>query len=220
MYASTDKTTQKRSRRGKSNTLKSQIIQMATAYHNSQNEARALLHQNIYSKSLTAAITQGTTNESRQGDAIYMCSLKIRGSIFSHTTAGAYQYRILVGYSPEQIGFISLVSNGAGGLNNTDIFLDASSGPATSWIINPKAFTVIYDKVVDINSQIADVKDVNHFCDDIPLETKFAYQSEGSTFGSKRQLFLVVIGCVADGVANTTNNGLIQVNTDLVFKNL
>jgi len=141
--------------------------------------------------------------------------LKIKGNIQSASTAGGYAYRIIVGYSTAQKN----VTASSLGLVNTDIFL---AGTGTNFIggaiINPKAFTVLHDSVVDINSPVAATADIAQIDIKVPLSGKFDYIGENGVYGKVRNLYIVVIGAVIGGTTGTTACGSYFLNSDLVFQ--
>lgn len=218
--------TSSNSRYGKRKSVKSDvkktILQMAVPYHNALADATAgkanIEHNTIYSLNLTAFLTQGTGNDDRQGDQVFLEALKLRGFVRSNATANSYTYRILVGFSPKEFNFVSQSNTG---LQYVNLFLPGTGGTSfVNGIINPKAFTCVYDNTVDINSLLSAVTDISSMSATIPLKKKFAYQSDASTLGKTNNLYLVLIGYVTGGVTGTTGTGDIQIATDLIFKNL
>lgn len=184
------------------------------AKHETYSPTQALLHNNIYGTNITEQITQGFGNEGRDGDSIYLEAVKFRGILTSSTTAGAYSYRIIIGFTGEEIttggAFNLTISSG-------QVFLPNGASQLTS-IINPKAFTVLYDQVFDVNSQIAATADVNSFAGTVPIKQKFMYQSSASIYGKTKNLFMLVIGNVFGGVSGVTATGEIVVCIDTIFK--
>lgn len=184
------------------------------AKHETYSPTQALLHNNIYGTNITEQIVQGFGNEGRDGDSIYLEAVKFRGILTSSTTAGAYSYRILIGFTGEEIttggAFNLTISTG-------HVFLPNGASQLTS-IVNPKAFTVLYDQVFDINSQIAATADVNSFAATVPIKQKFMYQSSASIYGKTKNLFMLVIGNVFGGISGTTATGEIVVCIDTIFK--
>lgn len=173
-------------------------------------------HSTLYTVNVTAMISQGNTNSTRIGDSIILNALKLNGAYFSHTTAGAYTFRILVGYSGEEYSNTTFGS----GLGASEIFLPSTFGNfAGCGIVNPRAFSVVFDKKIDINSQIAGVVDLSSFTDTISLNgVNFDYQANGSAYGKVKNLYMVIVADVAGGTPATTDSGTMIVSTDLVFK--
>lgn len=205
-------------------TVKKTILGMAATYHDTQSDQSVIVsatHNTIYTNNITAQVTQGTGNDNRQGDQIFMRGLNIRGSVFTNSTANAYQYRILVGYSGEEYNPGIAFGTGANGLAIGEIFLpNTGINFTTHGIINSKAFTVLYDQTLDVNSQIAATVDVSHVNIYVPLNQKFAYQSAASVYGKTKNLYVIAIGSVAGGTAGTTAAGVVSFTTDLTYKNL
>ena len=99
--------------------VKKTILGMSSAYHSTvsdQTNGTGTVHNNIYSANLTAAIGQGTLNSTRQGDSIFLESLKIKGYMLSAATAGAYQFRLLIGWSGEEYNPSGLLTSGLTGV--------------------------------------------------------------------------------------------------------
>jgi len=142
--------------------------------------------------------------------------LKIKNAIFSSTAAGAYQFRILVGYSGEEYTANNYTTTR---LTATELFLPDTFNWGVNGLINPKAFTCLYDSTVDINSQITGVADITNHAFTVDLGNQhFNYQSSGSTFGKTRNLYMLVIGCAAGGVSGVSPVGTINTAVDLIFK--
>lgn len=203
--------------------VKKTILSMATTYHDQQNDSNLqvfpMTHNTIYTNNITAQVTAGTTNQSRQGDSIYLMGLKVTGNFITATTAGAYRYRCMILTSGEEYNFGAAF--GSLGLTNTEIFLpNTGSAVRPSSIVNNKAVTVLYDQQFDVASQIAATSDIVSTEFYVPLKQKFSYQDEGAIFGKTKNIYLVIIGYVAGGSNSVTSTGGGYFNTDLVFKNL
>lgn len=203
-------------------TVKKTIMSMATSYHDQQNDSLLqvfpMTHNTIYTNNITAQVIAGTTNQDRQGDAVYLIGLKVTGNFITATTAGAYRYRVMVVTSGEEYDFG--VAFGSG-LTSTEIFLP-NSGAAVrpSAIVNTKSVTVLADEDFDVASQIAATSDIVSTKFYVPLKRKFEYQAQGSVYGKTKNIYLVIIGYVAGGTSGVTSAGGGYFNTDLIFKNL
>lgn len=199
------------------NSFKSKLTNAEPAKHFSAEPTVALVHSTPLCINLTAQIVQGTTNATRLGDSIYLAALKMKGNFQSPAAASLYNYRILIGYSGEEY------NSGSGGyssqLTAAELFLPTTG---TQWscngIINPKAFTVLYDQTFDINSQIASTSDISSFSFTVPLDKSFVYQATGSVYGKSNSLYVVVMACTALGVVGTTASGAVVSSYDLIFK--
>jgi len=203
---------------GRRSNFATKVRNLAPYKHNTQLDTAVtsgLTHGNIYTTNITSKITIGDTNADRDGDAIYLVSLKVNGAISTSTTAAGYTYRILVGWSGEEYA----VTASTAGLVAAEIFLpNTGSARPELAIINPKAFTVLYDEVVTVNSQTPTTADAHHLKFNVPINQKFPYQAAGSTFGKTKNLYLVVMGGVFGGVSGTTSVGAFNLNTDMVFQ--
>lgn len=163
---------------------------------------------------LTAQIGQGTGNADRLGDSIYLEALKLEGFFQSATDPNAYRFRLIVGYSGEEYGVTTFT---AGNLTATELFLPSTTTTPTNGIINPKAFTVLYDEVHDINSQVENYRTIASTRTTIQLKQQFPYQASTSVYGKTKNLYAVVVAYAAD-VAAATPIGSAVLSYDLIFK--
>jgi len=192
-----------------------------TKHFNNAPTQIGLIQDTYYSLNITAGIVQGNGDANRDGDEIYLDTLKLTGLVNTAFTAGAYSYRIIVGYSGEEYNFTTNFSSS--GISTTEIFLPNTFGSGgTQWnqngIINPKAFTVLHDKKITCNSQIAGVADLANFSYSVPLNSKFVYQQSGSQLGKTRNLFVILLGAVVGGVPFVNGVGTCLLSYDLSFK--
>lgn len=138
----------------------------------------------------TQMVAQGNTNTTRVGDSIYLQALRVTGFLTSGTIANAAQkYRILVFWSKVTTTAVAWASPGFG----TDMFLNGTYGIVVNGIINPKAVTILADMVVDINCFVSGAAEVKSFAFNVPLNTKFDYQTPGGSLGKTKNLYLAVI---------------------------
>jgi len=206
-------------RRGlKRRSFADRVRRLAPYKHNTLADStvtNAMTHNTIYTTNLTAKITQGDTNQDRNGDSLVLAAVKVSGIIHTPTTSGAYNYRVLLLYSGEEYN----VTASAAGLANTEIFLPNGGGSfMTRAIINPKTCTVLHDQMYDVNSLVTATSD-NITCNfKVNLKGKFPYQSSGSVFGKNRNIYLVVISAVVGGTSGVTASGTYFLNTDVIFQ--
>lgn len=187
----------------------------AKHYENSIIQS-SLLHNGIYSCTPSTGVVQGSANTQRIGDSIQMVAIKIRGFVQSNSASNAYQYRMIVGWSGEEF---SLATSFSAGLGSTEVFLPNSvSNWIPNGIINPKAFTVLADSTIVLNSQIASVSDLEAFNFTVPINQKFDYQAASSVYGKTKNLYILVIPAVVGGVTASTGCGQIVLAYDLIFK--
>jgi len=207
--------TKKRSNRGVS--VRALVQRTKPTKHYTANLDAAFTHNTINTANITAGVTQGDLNSSRDGDSISLVGLKLAGQYFSAVTAGAYTFRIMVGYSGEE--YTSTTFGGAG-LGSTELFLpNTSTTFSTLGLVNPRAFTVLHDQTVDLNSQIAAVVDVNSFNIYVPMNNAvFNYQASASALGRLKNLYVIVMACVGGGTTGSTNAGSLVLTADLLFK--
>lgn len=212
-------TTDRRKKKARSGSVKGIMYGLKPAKHYTMDNNAALLHNTVYTMCPSQGITQGTGNANRLGDRVHLEALKIQANFQSSATAGAYSYRILVGYSGEEYTTANIASQFVSGLGTTQLFFPSTVNFWTvNGIVNPKAFTVLYDQTVDINSQITAVSDVVSYSHTVPLGIDFPYQDSGSVQGKFKNLYIVVIGCVAGGTSGVTAAGNILFSGDLIFK--
>lgn len=207
-------------RRGRRTSFKSRVMAIAPAYHLTvpdSSMSTSLLHNGIYTYNVTAQVVQGTANSNRQGDAIQLLALKLKGVLSTGSPVGAYQIRIIVGWSGEEYNPATLLSSGLGA---TEVFLPGSSNIyVTNGIVNPKAFTVIYDEVTDMNSVVANAEQTNIEAR-VKLSGKFPYQSSAAVYGKTKNLYILAMAIVNGGTSGVTTAGGITMSADLIFKNL
>lgn len=206
---------------GKYSSFKTKLYANQPAKHlwtaDSSTNIIGMTHNTIYTCNITANLIQGTAASQRIGDSAQLISLKLNGVLSTNSAlTSACQYRILVGYSGEEYG---LANSFGSGLTSGELF-HGSTGIAwkNTGIINPKAFTVLDDWIITLNNSIANVSEVSEVAFSVPLNTTFPYQAAASQFGKTRNLYVVVIGCVLNGLAGTTPAGSLSLSTDLIFK--
>jgi len=200
----------------RSTTLQAQIKATEPAKHYCNSAAQQLLHGTIQTIIPTAGIVQGTTNTTRVGDEVYLEAIKLKGHFQSDTVSNIYNYRLIVGYTGEEYNRPSVFGTG---LTSAELFIvNSDANWPTAGIINPKAFTVVYDHTIDINSQLTGVSDIKSFDATISLKKAFPYQANGSIYGKNQNLAIVVIGSVGGGTSGTTDAGDVLLSYDLIFK--
>lgn len=212
----------KRRRTTKRTTLKKAVakavMKQEPAKHYTGSVSAALTHCSLFTWNSCGGITQGTTNAQRDGDAIYLEALKLKGFYQTTNVTNSFTFRVLVGYSGEEVSGCDTTFGT--GLGVTDLFLpntDANWRP--NGIINPKAFTVLADRTFDVPSVVASVIDIASFEMVIPLKMKFPYQSSGSSYGKFKNLMVVVTSGVQGGTVSVTSSGSCYIGYDLIFKN-
>jgi len=203
---------------GRRSSFAKKVRNLAPYQHNTLadgSDFSNMTHNTIYTTNLTAKIVQGDANTDRDGDAIYLNALKLSGAIHTNTASNGYMFRVLVGWSGEEYA----ITASSAGLTSQEIFLPATGTTfLTNGIVNPKAFTCIYDSISDVNSLLATTADIFSLRAKIQLDQKYVYQSSGSTFGKFKNLYLVVIGCVIGGTTGTTATGTFYMGTDVIFQ--
>jgi len=176
------------------------------------------LHNNIYTWCPTQNIARGTNNDQRNGDAVFLEAMKLNFYAASNALiTKAVEVRILVCYSGEEYSCpVTFISSG---LQGAELFVtSASNGWMPNSMVNPKAVTVLDDRTIILNNSISAVSDLESLSYTIPLKAKFPYQSAGSVYGKTRNLYVVVMGSILDGVTNSTLAYSMNVSGDLIFK--
>lgn len=216
----TDVVQKKRPLVGKRNTLAKKIRNLGPALHNNVGDStlnKAMLHNTLYTFGPTQNITQGTGEGNRLGNACHLEALKVAGVFYTPAAGGnGIEYRIIIGFhTSKQTAPTSFVS----GLGLTDIAVGTTGGTWTpALIVNPKSFTVLDDRVLDINSNIASTQDIITFNYTVQIQQRFEYQQNDPTFGKTKNLYVVVVAAIPGGVTGTTACGQVYMNADLIFK--
>lgn len=212
-------TTKRKKKRLVGSSFKAKLYKTLPAKHYTTADSFAMTHNTLYTCIPSEGIVQGTGNTQRDGDKIHIEAIKLKGTMQAATASNAYSYRILVGFSGEELSTASIESKFVSGLGVTELFLPTT---ATFWnpngIVNPKAFTLLYDTTIDINSQIASSADLSSFATTVPINMDFPYQATGSVFGKFKNLCVVVTGSVAGGTSGVTSVGAGVISMDLIFK--
>lgn len=205
-----------RRRARRSNSFHARVLKDQPAKHYANSSLTSLTHDTITTVVPTTGITQGTSNTNRIGDYVDLCAIKLKGYFTSAVTSGVYSYRILVGYTGEEYNLPTVLGTG---LTSAELFIpNTTANWAVNGIINPKAFTVLHDETIDINSVLTAVSDISSYSFTVPLNTKFEYQAAASIYGKTRNLAVVVIGSVGGGTVGSTSAGATVMSYDLIFK--
>lgn len=210
--------TKKKKTFGRRKSFAAKLLSVEPAKHYSNTSLTNLLHNNISTVIPTAGITQGDTNATRTGDFVHLAAIKIKCSFQTPVAANGYTYRVLVGYTGEEYNLPATLGTG---LTATELFIPNTSGTWTpNGLINPKAFTCLYDETMDVNSQVAAVSDVASESFTVQLDKRFPYQADASIYGKNQNLAIVVIGAVIGGVTGVASCGVVVLTYDLIFKEI
>lgn len=219
-YSRTYTKTKRRARQSTSFSMKKYIRSVQPAKHCPFSDINITggVHNAVYSFGPTQTIVRGTANDQRIGDAAHLLSLKINGFAISNPLINkATELRIMTLWSGEEYSCATFFTNS--GLTAAEIMLTSSTpGWAPNGLVNPKAVTVLDDRVIQLNNSISAVADLESFNYTVPLNCDFDWQAAGSVFGKTRNLYVVVMGAVVDGITGTTVWGLMNISADLVFK--
>lgn len=197
--------------------FKNQLYDNMAAKHTNGEQGLGMTHNTLYTLVPTAQPAQGDTNASRDGDAIVLCALKLNGFFNTDVAAAGYSFRVIVGFTGEEYTTVPFGS----GLGTSELFLPSTAGLATVGIINPKAFTVLYDEKFTVNSEISGTRSKLDYSIYVPLNNqKFYYQSSASQLGKTKNLVVVIVSDVIGGVSGVTSTGGTTLSWDFIFKNL
>jgi len=176
-------------------------------------------HNTILSNMPTGLIAQGTNIQQRIGDSVDLCALKINGYLYSHpATTAPVQYRIIVGFSTLEINPGPILGSAIG---TPDVFFPSTGlGNITSSIINPKAFTVLDDRKFLLNDNLNGTSITEDFIYTVQLNRKHDYKSGGSVFGKVKNLYIICMASIQNGVSGTTLCGTVAMSADLIYKEL
>lgn len=207
-------TQRRKPRRRQYRSFTRKVLNVFPAKHLTNTTTVTINNGRIYTMNLTQQIAQGTGGSQREGDAVMLEALKVGGHFQTSTESNAFIFRVLVGYSGEEYNTAVLAT---GNLSVDELFQPNTAGQITAGIINPKAFTVLYDKVIDLNSQIDGDRTIQSIKDTIQLNKKFPYQSSGSIYGKSQNLYMVVCSNQPDTAIDVANGSAI-LSYDLIFK--
>lgn len=175
--------------------------------------AFALTSGTVYSYVPTMLLNQGTNNSTRIGDSVYLQDLVINGTLKLVGTAQSnVKFRMIFGWHTKQVASGSLT---AGLFGIADIFLPLTASVGTNGIINPRAFTVLSDSVIDVNSTTSTSHDIKSIYYKVPLNQNFDYIAAGSGYGKRKNLVMFLI---CNDFHSTPTNPVITFAASLKFK--
>lgn len=176
----------------------------------------SMIHTTIYTANVTANVVESVFDYGRIGDSIQTRHLVVNYSFIAPTTAGAYGYRILVFWSGAETASTGLSS---GGFSLNQVFQPTIAGDTQfAAIPNPKAVTVLADRIININSNVASTQDMSTGMLKVNLgNNNFKYASNSSIYGKTKNLYVLVSSYVAGGVAGTTSTGIGFINYDFRY---
>lgn len=203
--------------------FKQRLLRNVSAKHCNTNDSQTvkapMTHNTIYTCNLTANVLNSTSDSGRIGDSIHVMALKVNALFTSPaSTSSSCQLRLLVGWSPAEF---NLPATFGSGLGLTDIF---EPGTGTNWtntaIVSPKAFTVLDDRMITVNNNIASVSEIQELVYSVQIDSEFVYKTLSGIYGKKRNLYLVAIACISGGTPGSTAAGQLNASTDLIFKDV
>lgn len=196
-----------------------QLMQAAPAKHWCINNIAALTHSTIWTLNLCGGINHGSTYNQRVGDNIYLEALKFSMSFQSPTTTPGICYRVILGYSGEELNPTSNFDS-TNTFTANELFFPGTTGYWTPLgMINSKSFQVVYDKKWSVNAMADGVNETLDIYESIPLKKDFNYQAANSIYEKNKNLYLVVVSSIIGGTVGTTSTGTLVYSTDLIYKN-
>lgn len=207
----------RRRRYGRSFSLKKKIYNTLPAKHCPYTDITAtILHNGIYTFGPSQTIARGTANDQRIGDSVHMEALKLNGYVKSNASLNAgVQFRIIVLWSGEEYASATALTSGLG---NSEVFLTNAGTWTASGLTNPKAVTVLDDRIINLNNTITNAADLESFAYTVPIHQDFDYQAAGSVMGKSRNLYVVVVASIDGGTTGVTTAGTCLIYGDLIFK--
>ena len=184
-------THRRKSKFGRRTSFKQRLLRNLPAKHfmtnDSQTTQAPMTHNTIYTCNLTSPIIQGSGDNQRIGDTIHLLATKINCLYTSPAaTSASCQLRLIVGWSQAEF---NLGATFGSGLGMSDLF-QVSTG--TNWtntaIINPKAFTVLDDRMVTVNNNISSVSEIQSLTYTVQADAEFPYRAAASLYGKTRNL--------------------------------
>jgi len=165
----------------------------------------------VHTENVTAKIVQGTADGQRVGDAIHLTTLTFAFTAIANSLANYYKYRLIVGWSGEEYN----PGTWATGSMGTGEVFQSTFTDAVNAIVNTKAFSPIYDQIIDVNSYINGFADGVTARATIKLDSKFLYQAAGSVYGKTRNLYILMVPFFNTGAP--TDCGGLQIDYVIKF---
>lgn len=165
----------------------------------------------IYSVSPTQLLTYGNTANTRVGDDILLQSLTLSGHFQCAAAILNVKVRIIVGWSDLDTANTTFAT---GIIGTTDLFYTGGTN-ITDRVIHPSLMTVLYDEIMDVNSNTSTGRDYKSFYTVIGLGMKKFKYKPATGLGKAKNLFLCVL---SDNPTAAGNNGVVQMSCLLKFK--
>lgn len=208
---------ERKQQRYKKRGFKNKVLATKQAKHFTGASIATLTHNTHQTLSLTTQVVQGDTIANRDGDEIFLEAVKINYSYQTPSAGNGYTLKILVGYHEKEINYTSFATPGLLPADIYHVGTDANWSP--NGIINSKAFQLVHQERVDVNSQIASTSDCVSGSFTCSLNKNFPYKSSGSLYGKFKNLYVIAVASAIGGTAGTTASGAAVVGYDLIFKN-
>lgn len=174
------------------------------------NVSGSLVHQVPKSYNLNYYIGQGTADNARIGDEIFIRGISVRLAVNDTTSNGTHRYHVYILKSKTDI---YLTSHAYG-----DIYKNISLDPTTD-VIDTEKVTVVSKRVVTIENRISGAALQRSVRMWVNLKnTKFKFQGDNSGYGKFFNYFLVVVPYANGGTIGTTGAGSVFGHAQVYFK--
>jgi hypothetical protein len=176
-----------------------------------------MVDNSVYTHNLTARLVAGTGETNRLGEEVSLQSIQGTFTFAASVTAGAYQCRFLILYSGEEVD-PSNTQFSTGGLAGPNVFMNNGLG-FTTGVTNPKAAQILYDRLLEVNSNISGATDIQSVRFNVNLRNlKFKYQEATSAYGKTKNLYLVCVARSLNAAGPPAIIGVPYCNVTLGFK--
>lgn len=216
---------QPRTKRMKPGSFHAKLLKYENALHHyfSDNTfSQGMTHNTLYTLNLTSKLLQDVTQGGRVGQEIHLLNLRVDCFLQNPvSSSNGIQYRLITLFSDIQTNAIGFAS----GLGVSQIFGGQSGQTGSVFtstgITDPQRVTVVDDRHLVINPQVANIQDTINCNFVVPLHRKFIYETgaTGGIFGKTKNLYFVIVACIPGGTTGTTNVGQLNFNADLLYKN-
>lgn len=200
--------------------LKDAIRQVESARHlpnGDGSNAIAMKHNKPYTQNLMKFIVQGSSQGTRQGDTIYIESIKFRGTWETPAAAvNGLNLRMIVVYFDD---YYDVGQPTVDQILVADIsMLSTGIQRSSNLILDPKKCTVVDDRTFTVVPSISGAIDTQSWAYTVPIKKAFVFQPF-SQEGKDKNLYVFVTSTIASGVTGTTDTGTLYSNYDVIFKN-
>nr|QCW23711.1 MAG: capsid protein [Cressdnaviricota sp.] len=170
----------------------------------------SLLHMSLVSYNLNYYISQGTSDQTRIGDEVYMRGVSVRLWFTDTVASGTHRYTVMVIRAKADIFATSLAY--------TDVFKSITADSMTDPIDTEKV-TVLGKREIAIENKIASgslARSVRFWVN--MKNSRFKYSGDNAGYGKTYNYFLVVVPYANKGTIGTTAAGDVKGHAQIYFK--